>query len=250
MTVGRIAKRLVAVAAFVGAAFLVPAAADWLVTRDGARIETLGPWKVESRLVVFKRPDGTYASLRLSEIDLEASERLTLEMAEAAQRPKQPEGSREPRQPVARLTEKDLPPVGPRVRAEGEPTAEIQEPPTASPVEEDRPQPLSIPTWREVTTIDDPGLAFVGEIHNPTEHLAVGITVTVTLYDAEDEEIASTVATLTGETVPPRKNGAFRASFPGIFHYVRAHFDVSGEMVLTDQGKLDEAEGPPSGGYR
>jgi hypothetical protein len=245
VSIGRTAKRLAAVAAFAGAAFLVPAAADWLVTRDGARIETLGPWKVESRLVVFKRPDGTYASLRLSEIDLEASERLTLEMAEAAQRPEQPEGPLGHRQPVARLTEKDLPPVGPRVRAEGEPPAEIQQPSTGS-TEEDRPQPLSIPTWREVTTIDDPGLAFVGEIHNPTEHLAVGITVTVTLYDAEDEEIASTAATLTNDTVPPRKNGAFRASFPGIFHYVRAHFDVSGEMVLTDQGQQDEAEGPPS----
>lgn len=245
MTIGRIAKGLAAVAAFAGAALLVPATADWLVTRDGAHIETLGPWKVESRLVVFKRPDGTYASMRLSEIDLEASERLTLEMAEAAQRPKQPEGPREPRQPVARLSEKDLPPVGQRDRAE-EPPAEIQQPSTASPVEGARPQPLSIPTWREVTTIDDPGLAFVGEIHNPTEHLAVGITVTVTLYDGEDEEIASAVATLTGETLPPRKNGAFRASFPGIFHYVRAHFDVSGEMVLTEQGQQDEAEEPLS----
>lgn len=245
MSIGRTAKRLAAVAAFAGAAFLVPATADWLVTRDGARIETLGPWKVESRLVVFKRPDGTYASMRLSEIDLEASEHLTLEMAEAAQRPKQPEGPRKPRQPVARLSEKDLPPVGPRDRAK-EPPAEVQQPSTGSTEEEDGPQPLSIPTWREVTTIDDPGLAFVGEIHNPTEHLAVGITVTVTLYDAEDEEIAATAATLTNDTVPPRKNGAFRASFPGIFHYVRAYFDVSGEMVLTDQGQQDEAEEPPS----
>src|SRR5688572_10286739 len=31
----------------------VPAFADWLVTRDGQLIETLGPWRIEGRQVVF-----------------------------------------------------------------------------------------------------------------------------------------------------------------------------------------------------
>jgi hypothetical protein len=258
VTTPRIAKRLAAVAAVAGAAFLVPATGDWLVTRDGDRIETQGPWRVESRLVVFKRPDGTYASMRLSEIDLEASERLTLEHAEAAKRAVSREGSRDRRESVARLTEKDLPPAGPlgppreEEQAADAESADAKKASTGSTEEEEKPPSLGIPTWREVTTIDDPGVTFVGEINNPTEHVAMGVTVTVTLYDAEDEEIASTAAILTSEILPPGKNGAFRASFPGRFHYTRAHFDVSAELVLTQRGEEErefsaqDPNAPPS----
>ena len=38
--------------------------ADWLVTRDGARIETKGAWKVDGRRVVFTMPNGTLSALR------------------------------------------------------------------------------------------------------------------------------------------------------------------------------------------
>ncbi len=48
-----------------------PAAADWLVTKDGARIETEGPWKTKGAMVVFTSAKGTLSSLRLDEIDLE-----------------------------------------------------------------------------------------------------------------------------------------------------------------------------------
>ena len=56
-----------------------PAAADWLVTRTGERIEIRGPWQLKSKLVVFTRVDGSLASLRVSEVDLKASERATAE---------------------------------------------------------------------------------------------------------------------------------------------------------------------------
>ena len=55
------------------AAFFV---ADWLVTRDGTRIETEGLWSMQGKLVVFELPDGTLSSLRLS---LVASDRATAE---------------------------------------------------------------------------------------------------------------------------------------------------------------------------
>lgn len=245
MTRRRLAALTVAAAALAVAAFLLPATADWLVTRDGTRIETEGPWTVESRLVVFKRPNGTYASMRLSEIDLEASERLTLEMAEAAKRPKEPEEARERRESVARLTERDLPPVGrpqpPQPAEESADATDGGEGSTASDPEEpdEAARPVEVSAWREVTTTDDPGVAFVGQVRNPTDHVAVGVTVTVTLYDSEDEEIASTVATLTGDTLPPRKNGGFRASFPGVYYYARADFDVSADLLLTERPEED-----------
>ncbi len=41
-----------------------PAAADWIVTTDGERIETRGPWEVKGRLVVMTLADGELASMR------------------------------------------------------------------------------------------------------------------------------------------------------------------------------------------
>lgn len=51
--------------------------ADILVTREGDRIETDGPWKVNGRQVVFTAANGRLSSMRLSQVDLEASEEAT-----------------------------------------------------------------------------------------------------------------------------------------------------------------------------
>ena len=54
------------------------AAADWLVTRGGAEIETRGAWSVEGEKVVYTTTAGREASLDLANVDLEASEELTV----------------------------------------------------------------------------------------------------------------------------------------------------------------------------
>ncbi len=60
------------------AVLLAPiASADVLVTKDGARLETQGPWEVRRSQVIFTTPGGVLSSMRLSEVDLEASERAT-----------------------------------------------------------------------------------------------------------------------------------------------------------------------------
>ena len=61
-----------------------PAKADWLITREGARVETQGAWKVKGKLVVFETADGKLSSLRVADVDLDASRRAT-EEAVAAQ---------------------------------------------------------------------------------------------------------------------------------------------------------------------
>lgn len=228
------------------AVILAPAAADWLVTKDGTRVETQGPWRVESRLVVFKRPDGTFASMRLSEVDLEASERVTREMAEARRAAAAENAERqrptERREPVARLTEKDLPPVesrassGPDGESEG---AGSGDPPRGR---EDA-QPVAVSTWREVTEIDGDGTAFVGELQNTGENMALGVGVEVTLFDSEDEVIATKEAVLTGSALPPGKSGGFRAEFPGVFHYARVDFEVGADIV---EAQTEDADEPPS----
>lgn len=79
--------------------------ADWLVTREGARVETRGAWEVRGRTVVFTRPEGTLSSMRLGEVDLEASRAAT----EAAIAPPPPAPAEDkPRPPVLTLTDEDV----------------------------------------------------------------------------------------------------------------------------------------------
>ncbi|MEM8960525.1 MAG: hypothetical protein AAGD38_03530 [Acidobacteriota bacterium] len=53
------------------------ALADVLVTREGEQLETKGPWEVRGRMVVFTTPTGQLSSMRLDEIDLDASREAT-----------------------------------------------------------------------------------------------------------------------------------------------------------------------------
>jgi|GEM_PF-6920575 len=60
-----------------GLLFSLPASADWLVTRDGQRIETQGNWQMKGRAVLFTHADGRVDQLPRDYIDFEASERAT-----------------------------------------------------------------------------------------------------------------------------------------------------------------------------
>ncbi len=58
-----------------------PAGADWLVTRDGHEMQTRGVWRVKGKLIHFTALNGALSSLRLEEVNLEASRALTAERA-------------------------------------------------------------------------------------------------------------------------------------------------------------------------
>ena len=64
-----------------------PVRADILVMQDGSRIETDGPWQVEGRQVTFLQKSGTLSAVRLSEVDLEASEAANRETEAVAAAP-------------------------------------------------------------------------------------------------------------------------------------------------------------------
>jgi len=80
--------------------------ADVLVTRDGQRIETRGPWEVKGRMVVFTLPNGTLSSIRADEVDLEASREATAETLAPAEELESAKEER--REPVLRLTTRDV----------------------------------------------------------------------------------------------------------------------------------------------
>lgn len=81
--------------------------ADWLITQDGQRIQTQGDWKVKGRMVVFTSDRGTLSSIRLDEVDLEASEKMTANADRLASEPQTPEDT--PQRPsVMILTNEDI----------------------------------------------------------------------------------------------------------------------------------------------
>ncbi len=92
-----------------GGARADPAHADWLVTTEGERVETRGAWDVRGRMVVFTTKRGTLASVRLDEVDLDASEAATDEaVALRSAPPPPPAVPPEPPPPVLTLTDADI----------------------------------------------------------------------------------------------------------------------------------------------
>ena len=80
-------KRVVVLLATTGCLAATAAQADWLVTLAGERIETRGGWEIRGRTVVFTRPNGALSSLRLSEVDIAASDAATREASAPAAAP-------------------------------------------------------------------------------------------------------------------------------------------------------------------
>jgi glutaredoxin len=82
---------------------VAPACSEWLVLRDGARLEIAGTPRVEGRRVLFTTPQGTLAALPAAEVDLVATE--------AANRAPVPEAAAKaetPQRPVRRFTDADF----------------------------------------------------------------------------------------------------------------------------------------------
>lgn len=223
---------LAAAAVLLGAGLLLPAAGDWLVTRDGSTVETDGPWRVDDRLIVFRTKDGALSSVRRSTIDLEASERLTREMAERAARPA-PEAPPERPEATIRLTESDLPPVARSDEAADGPTGEAGTGEAA--------ESLQITSWEEVDGDAADGTSFLGEVRNVTERTALGVQVEVTLYDEAGEATATTRAALTTTALPARASARFRASFPAVYHYTRVDFRTTGTLVESSSTPASSA---------
>ncbi len=202
----------------------VPAAADWLVGLDGGRIETRGPWKVKRSTVVFTAADGTLSSLRLADVDLEASGRATAEAktpAPAAH--SQAASALEPakRAPVMVLTTED---VGGSVEPAREPESEDQtggarsaEDPAAEVAVE--PPPIQVIAWRQVESPNRAGLEIRGTLRNDSTGMVGDAGVKVSLFDSDGELIARRDAFLDAVAVTARSTIGFRALFPGVDHF-------------------------------
>jgi hypothetical protein len=200
-----------------------PARADWLVTRDGDRIETKGPWRVEGRRVLFTLPNGTLASLRSAQVDFDASAAATVEAQEAlVARPEIP--APDLREPIVRLTDADFSPAAEDFDENGEPLLGGAAAGAAS--------DLVVASWERLE--DEDGVVIVGMLQNRGTLTALSILLVVELYDADGALIANQGAALDASALAPRDGAGFRAEFPGIFEYAALRFDVRGRTVETE----------------
>lgn len=223
----------------VGMLCLAPAArGDWLVTREGSSIETRGPWEVRGRLLVFTLPDGKLASMRVSEVDLEASERATREAKAGPREPKKVEPP--PKQAVVSLTDNDFS-RGPLDAADTEAPEGAADGASAPAAETSGSEP-KVASWQRVDDPVDGHVVITGTLQNPSRSAATDLGVTVRLYDDEGEMITERPAILSVQAMAPGGRGTFRAEFPEVYRFGALKFQVRSSNFAAQESPEAAAE--------
>ena len=218
-------------------AAIPPAHADWLVTRDGGRVETKGTWQIKGKLVVFTRAaDGALASLRASEVDLEASAKATGEAKVQSAVSPPPEA---PKKKIAVLTDKDF--------RKPAPAADAGEEPKSAPAHASR---LAVSDWKRVDSPSGDGVNVEGTVQNTTGEILISASVEVQLYNEAGDRVGTAPGILTATSSTPGETPQFRASFPGVFSFSSAKFETRGvplnvAPIEPDKDKPADQAPPP-----
>ncbi len=215
--------------------------ADWLVTRDGARIETKGAWKVDGRRVLFTMPNGTLSTLRTDELDLDQSALVTTQAKEALANPAP--AAKEKKEPVLRLTEKDIPPVGSAAEdADGKPGEKAGE------AKQDEKPALEVISWEKTADASGDGLEIFGTIKNSSPNIVVTPTLLVAIYDADGGLLATTNGEVNSPQIQAGKTANFRVAFPGLPDFAAVKFDAQGRgyKPRAENAGVDPTEIPES----
>jgi hypothetical protein len=207
--------------------------------KDGGRIETKGPWKVEGRRIVFTQPNGTLSALRSDEVDLDQSATVTAAEAEAARKaaePAAPPAAAERRAPVMVLTEKDIPPSPEAGVADEESTAEGQ---PSSPASD-----LSVASWEKLQNATADGVEIFGTIKNSGTNNITSPSVMVMIYGEDGGLLATNEGTINSGMLAPGQSANFRVAFPGVPDFASVKFDVQGRGFRTRPGEAGEDSVP------
>lgn len=206
-----------------------PAGADWLVTRDGARIETKGTWKVDGRRVLFTLPNGTLSSLRATEVDLDLSALETTRAREAQAAPAAPPAKREP---VLRLTEKEIPPM----RLDEEEAAGAKKDEAAST------SGLEVVSWEKTEAASGDGVEIFGTLRNAGTNNITSPSLMVMIYGEDGGLLATNTATINASILMAGTTASFRVGFPGVTDFSAAKFEAQGRGFRTKTGGPAEGE--------
>lgn len=207
-------------------ALLAPSIAngDWLVTRDGAVVDVEGTWQIEGDLLTFYLPSGRYSSMRSADVDLEASRELTRERTERSQRMEIEEPAQRPTifvvtdadvyHPTAIAVTPDEPSDSQAVAAAGD-----------GPEPESR-DAVQVVGWREEIDVSAADLEILGTVENGGSNPVTNISIEVRLVDLDGVVLATSSARLDRSFLVPGTSTEFTASFPGVWSYDRAEFEI------------------------
>jgi hypothetical protein len=222
---------------------LRPAAADWLVTREGARLETRGPWQEKGKLVVFQGTDGKLASLRLSDVDLAASRQATAEATEAERARTEaaaaPAAPVPKRKSVASITDKDVAHPAPAAGAETEDPAKDAKKDAAAEPPKDRKADLSVTDWKRSEAGADGHVLITGTVHNDSGATVTDVRLGVQLFDETGKLLADVPAVLTATALLANQQAGFRAEATDLFTFATAKFEPLGVRMAV------RPDGPP-----
>lgn len=225
----------------------LPAGADWLVTREGGRVETQGTWQVKGKLVVFTQANGSLSSLRLADVDLEASQQATAEAIkaedEAAAVKEAPKPER--KKSVRSLTDEDFSHSGASsAKAEdgakgGDGDGKETAADGGKGAGKETRDAVAVSSWRQAERAEGSGLDLFGTLQNTGEELAIDITVKVELFNEAKESVGSGDALLASTSIPPGGSTTFRVPFDGLFTFASAKFQVSSQSLTLDAAPDD-----------
>jgi hypothetical protein len=235
-------RAIATLASALAMALVAPAGADWLVTKDGARIETKGPWRVDGKRVLFDLPNGTLSMIRVDQIDLDGSAVATAE-ARAPKSTSSAMAAPPKKEPVLVLTERDIPPspaAAAAAAAAGEGEAEKAE--EGAPASES--SSLEVISWEKTETPDGSGIEIFGTIRNNSRNMVTSPSVLAAVYDADGRLLATNNGSVNAPNIPPGKIANFRVSFSGLLDFAAVKFDAQGRgfKVKTEGGEAEEGE--------
>ncbi len=242
------AKMALALAAILAAGPALPAKADWLVTREGARVETQGTWKVKGKLVVFHTSAGKLSSLRVAEVDLDASRRTTEDAAAAqAQAAAEPDKPAERKKPVRVITDKDFTPAAPVLdeQQDEQPDGEAEDGEKASASGPASGPGLVVETWNQARHPEQDHVLINGILQNASSAMAADVKLKVRIFNEDGALIATSQAALTAGALPPGEKATFKAEFPGYFSFATIKFESESRRLAT-QPTADQP--PPANG--
>lgn len=214
--------------------------ADWLVTLDGHRVETQGPWRVDGQSVLFELPTGSLMSLRLSEIDLDASREATERALQRVEESRQETPPAPRRESVYRLTDADVGHVEDDADSVEEGGPEDEE--GADNATAGR-RNLVVTEWSDDTDPEGDGVQLIGTLRNSSGDTSGNIRLVVRLYDVDGAFLASTDARLPTSALPPGETTSFEAEFPGVFVYSAVRFETESIDFRTATPGASEGAG-------
>ncbi len=213
--------------------------ADILVTPDGARVETKGPWKVQGRLVVFTSPSGTLSSMRTDQVDLERSKLATAQAVEAEHEQPAASAAREPAgEPILRITEKDIPPM---LSPEGDESADQD-----STKKTDAPSsPLEVVSWDKGVNPNGDSATIFGTIRNDGTSNIIGPSIMMAVYGVDGGLLATVDGQINQASIAPGQSANFRAEIPGLTDFTSIKFSLAGRGYEMRKPDLNNQEGTP-----